>query len=143
MSVSINIASEWQARELRGIELVMRLGDLSMLPSEFDSEAWRVPHIRVCRGLLECTREYAEGNHVCSIEMVLILHSCAKATVYALEKCAREPLMLERAQNMVVVTQRAIDAIHNNPSWSCMRAFRRAVDSLLVSLQDNQSFLSI
>ena len=143
MSISSDFAIEWGARELRGIGPIMKLGNLSMLPSEVSSAAWRVPHIRICRGLLECTREYAEGNHVCSVEMMLVLHKCASATAYALKKYVEEPLMLKRAQHMVAVMQREIAAAHDHPSRTCMRAFRRAVDSLLVSLQDNQNFLVV
>jgi hypothetical protein len=132
---------EWKVRELRAIGLIMDLGEQSIQPYDLKCDAWRLPHIRICRGLLECTREYAVGDHVCGHEMLVVLHKCAEVTVYALQPYANESLIVDAATKMLSLTHAFIIGDSFYPTRVQMRAFRRATDSLLVRLQGEDNVL--
>jgi hypothetical protein len=130
-------------RELRAIGRIMDLGKQSIQPYDLKCDAWRLPHIRICRGLLECTREYAVGDHVCGHETLVVLHTCAEVTVCALQTYANEPLIVDAAKKMLSLTHAFINGDSFYTTRVQMRAFRRATDSLLVRLQGGDNVLCV
>jgi hypothetical protein len=133
----------WKARELRAIGRIIDLGEQSMQPYDLKCDGWRQPHIRICRGLIECTREYAVGDHVCGHEMLVVLHKCAEVTVDALQTYVNEPLLVDAAKKMRSLTHAFINGDSFYTTRAQMRAFRRATDSLLVRLQGENNVLCV